>query len=341
MVRLATLLGDPSTFGSAAGDKRPLQPTTGRDGIVVVVSKDHTRCLPCEPATSMQNLMEQWPAFQPKLEALYARVNGGEGSPFSEAWAASPLPRAYQWLDGSAYVNHVELVRKARGAEMPASFWTDPLMYQGGSDTFLAPHEPITGQVEWGIDFEGELGVVTGDVPLGVSEDEAASAIRLLVLVNDVSLRKLIPAEVAKGFGFIHGKPPTAFGPVAVTPDELGDAWHAGKVHLPLLSEINGKLVGWTEAGVDMIFSFPQLIAHAAKTRPLGAGTIIGSGTVSNKDQQHGWSCIAEVRMIETINDGAPKTDFLRFGDRVRLEVKDKDGVTVFGAIDQLVKKCE
>jgi len=178
MVRLATLLGDPSTFGSAAGDKRPLQPTTGRDGIVVVVSKDHTRCLPCEPATSMQNLMEQWPAFQPKLEALYARVNGGEGSPFSEAWAASPLPRAYQWLDGSAYVNHVELVRKARGAEMPASFWTDPLMYQGGSDTFLAPHEPITGQVEWGIDFEGELGVVTGDVPLGVSEDEAASALR-------------------------------------------------------------------------------------------------------------------------------------------------------------------
>jgi fumarylacetoacetate (FAA) hydrolase len=261
----------------------------------------------------------------------------------------SPLPRAYQWADGSAYVNHVELVRKARGAEMPESFWTDPLMYQGGSDSFLKPRGPIRlADDSWGIDLEGEVAVVTGDVPMGATYAEAAEAIRLIMLVNDVSLRALIPGELAKGFGFFQSKPSSAFSPVAVTPEELGDAWDGGKLHLPLRVDLNGKPFGRAEAGVDMTFDFPTLVAHAAKTRPLAAGTIVGSGTVSNKldggpgkpvDQGGaGYSCIAEIRMIETIADGKPTTPFLTFGDRVRIEMHDRAGQTIFGAIDQTVE---
>jgi fumarylacetoacetate (FAA) hydrolase len=260
------------------------------------------------------------------------------------------LPRAYQWADGSAYVNHVELVRKARKAGMPASFWTDPLIYQGGSDSFLAPRDPISMAEEaYGIDMEGEVAVIVDDVPMGASTDRARKAIRLLMLVNDVSLRRLIPEELAKGFGFFQSKPSSAFSPVAVTPDELGEAWDGGKVHLPLLVSLNSNPFGKADAGIDMTFDFGQLIAHAAKTRHLVAGTIIGSGTVSNKsdggagkpvDQGgDGYSCIAEIRMIETIESGAPKTPFLTFGDRVRIEMKDRAGHSVFGAIEQTVER--
>jgi fumarylacetoacetate (FAA) hydrolase len=274
---------------------------------------------------------------------------------FHEHDAASPLPRAYQWADGSAYVNHVELVRKARNAEMPESFWTDPLMYQGGSDTFLGPRDPIVFPKEavpgWGIDMEGEVAVVVDDVPMGASPEVAAQAIRLIMLVNDVSLRGLIPAELGKGFGFFQAKPSSAFSPVAVTPDELGGKWDGGKVHLPLLVDYNGDAFGKANAGVDMTFDFGQLIAHAAKTRKLGAGTIIGSGTVSNKDADGspgkpvsesglGYSCIAEIRMIETINTGKPVTDFMKFGDTVRIEMKDEAGHSIFGAIEQAVEKA-
>ena len=234
----------------------------------------------------------------------------------------------------------MELVRRARGAELPPRFWVDPLMYQGGSDHFLGPTDPIRAEDEaWGIDFEGEIAVVVDDVPAGVSAGDARDHIKLLMLVNDVSLRGLIPAELEKGFGFVHGKPPTAFAPAAVTPDALGGAWDDGRLHLPLHSCVNGERVGWTEAGIDMTFNFPTLIAHAAKTRPLRAGTIIGSGTVSNADRKHGYSCIAEIRMVETIAGGAAVTPFLRFGDRVRLEVPDRAGASVFGAIEQTVLK--
>jgi fumarylacetoacetate (FAA) hydrolase len=270
---------------------------------------------------------------------------------FHEHDCASPLPRAFQWADGSAYVNHVELVRKARGAEMPASFWTDPLMYQGGSDSFLGPRDPIPMADEaWGIDFEAEIAVVTGDVPMGASREQAAAGIRLVMLVNDVSLRNLIPAELGKGFGFFQSKPSSAFSPAAVTPDELGDAWDGGKLHLPLMSFVNGHPFGKPNAGQDMTFDFPTLIAHAAKTRPLAAGTIIGSGTVSNKDADGGpgrpiaqggvgYSCIAEVRTIETIQEGKPGTPFLAFGDTVRVEMKDRGGQSIFGAIEQEVTR--
>ncbi|MEL7029321.1 MAG: fumarylacetoacetate hydrolase family protein, partial [Pseudomonadota bacterium] len=262
---------------------------------------------------------------------------------------ASPLPRAYQWADGSAYVNHVELVRKARGAEMPASFWTDPLMYQGGSDTFLGPREDIPlADESWGCDMEGEVAVITDDVPAGVSPEAAAGRIRLVMLVNDVSLRGLIPGELAKGFGFFQSKPSSAFSPVAVTPDELGEAWRGGKLCLPLAVDLNGAPFGRAEAGEDMTFDFPRLIAHAAKTRPLCAGTIVGSGTVSNKldggpgkpvaEGGAGYSCIAEIRMIETIEHGEPKTPFLRDGDRVAIEMLDADGRSIFGRIDQTVR---
>jgi fumarylacetoacetate (FAA) hydrolase len=258
------------------------------------------------------------------------------------------LPRAYQWADGSAYVNHVELVRRARGAEMPQSFWTDPLMYQGGSDTFLGPRDPIeAADAAWGIDLEGEVAVITDDVAMGTPSAEAGDAIRLLMLVNDVSLRNLIPAELAKGFGFFHGKPSTAFSPVAATPDELGPAWQGGKVHLPLHASINDTPLGRPNAGRDMTFSFPDLIAHAARTRRLGAGCIIGSGTVSNKDGDSpgkpveqggaGYTCLAEVRTVETILEGKPKTPFLQFGDRVRIEMLDATGRSIFGAIEQQV----
>jgi fumarylacetoacetate (FAA) hydrolase len=267
---------------------------------------------------------------------------------FDPQCCMAPLPRAYQWADGSAYVNHVELVRRARGAEMPASFWTDPLMYQGGSDAFLGPCDPIEiADPAWGIDLEGEVAVITDDVPMGAKPTAAADAIRLVMLVNDVSLRNLIPAELAKGFGFFHGKPSTAFSPVAVTPGELGSAWHGGKLHLPLLASINDKPLGQPNAGRDMTFSFPDLIVHAARTRRLGAGSIIGSGTVSNKDGDgpgkpvdqggDGYTCLAEVRTVETILEGKPRTPFLQFGDRVKIEMMDAAGRSIFGAIEQEV----
>lgn len=327
---------------------------SGRDGKLVVVSKDLTRAIAADAiAPTLQAALDQWESVAPKLAVLAEDLEHGAvpSQRFREHDAASPLPRAYQWADGSAYVNHVELVRKARGAEMPASFWTDPLMYQGGSDSFLAPRDPIMMADEaFGIDMEAEVAVITGDVPMGVSPVEARRFIRLVMLVNDVSLRNLIPNELAKGFGFFQSKPSSAFSPVAVTPDELGDAWDGGKLHLPLLVELNGRPFGKANAGVDMTFDFGQLIAHAAKTRPLSAGTIIGSGTVSNRDAAGhpgkpisegglGYSCIAEIRMIETIATGKPQTPFMAFGNTVRIEMKDASGHSIFGAIEQEVKK--
>lgn len=325
----------------------------GRDGRLVVVSRDLTRAAPvADIAPTMQAALDNWDHAAPLLDATYHSLNvGGARDAFDldPAKLVSPLPRAYQWADGSAYVNHVELVRKARGAELPESFWTDPLMYQGGSDSFIGPREDIVvASEDYGIDFEAEVAVITGDVPMGVTTEQAGGHIRLLMLVDDVSLRGLIPGELAKGFGFFHGKPSSAFSPVAVTPDELGDAWDGAKVHLPLLSTLNGDLFGKPEAGQDMTFSFPQLIAHAAKTRKLSAGTIVGSGTVSNLDPDGspgrpvaegglGYSCIAEIRMIETIRDGKPSTSFMRFGDRIRIEMQDGEGQSIFGAIDHKV----
>jgi fumarylacetoacetate (FAA) hydrolase len=260
---------------------------------------------------------------------------------FSPALAAAPLPRAYQWADGSAYVNHVELVRKARGAEMPASFWTDPLIYQGGSDDLLGPADDVPFlSEEFGIDLEAEVAVITDDVPMNVSTETARAHIKLLMVVNDWSLRNLIPAELAKGFGFYQSKPATSFSPVAVTPEELGNAWDGGKISLPLVSHINGTLFGEPNAGVDMTFDFPRLIAHAARTRRLRAGTVIGSGTVSNYDRSRGSSCLAEKRTLEQLADGRPSTPFLRFGDRVRIEMFDAEGSSVFGAIDQRVVRA-
>jgi len=325
----------------------------GRDGTLVLVSRDLSRAVRVpEVAPTLQKALDDWEETEPRLREVAERLEAGQLSgefPFDPARCRSPLPRAYQWADGSAYVNHVELVRRARGAEMPPSFWTDPLMYQGGSDSFLGPTEDIALADEaWGIDFEAEIAVVTGDVPMGTPAERALRHVRLLMLVNDVSLRNLIPQELAKGFGFFQSKPSSAFSPVAVTPDELGDAWRDGKVHLPLRSWLNGELFGWPDAGVDMTFSFAELIAHAAKTRPLGAGSIVGSGTVSNRDPDggpglpvaeggRGYSCIAEQRMVETIRHGAPKTPFLRFGDRVRIEMLDGAGRSIFGAIEQRV----
>jgi fumarylacetoacetate (FAA) hydrolase len=324
-----------------------------RDGRLVVVSRDLTRCTDASfIARTLQAALDDWQRVAPHLAMLAESLEYGSVpvQRFHEHDAHSPLPRAYQWADGSAYVNHVELVRKARGAEMPESFWTDPLIYQGGSDAFLAPRDPIVAADEaWGVDMEGEVAVIVDDVAMGAGVDEAREAIRLVMLVNDVSLRGLIPAELAKGFGFYQSKPATAFSPVAVTPDELGDAWDGGKVSLPLFVDLNGKPFGRANAGVDMTFNFPQLIAHAAKTRALGAGTIIGSGTVSNKlgggpgkpvsEGGAGYSCIAELRMIETIAGGSAKTPFMRFGDTVRIEMKDKAGHSIFGAIEQTVQR--
>lgn len=326
-----------------------------RDGKLVIVNRELTRCTEATHiAPTLQAALDNWDKVAPKLEVL-AESLSHDAVPsmrFHEHDALSPLPRAYQWADGSAYVNHVELVRKARNAEMPESFWTDPLMYQGGSDSFLAPRDPIRMADEaYGIDMEGEIAVITGDVPMGASLDQARDAIRLVMLVNDVSLRGLIPAELAKGFGFFQSKPSSAFSPVAVTPADLGDAWDGGKLHLPLRVDYNGAAFGRAEAGIDMTFDFPQLIAHAAKTRPLSAGTIIGSGTVSNKldggpgkpvaEGGVGYSCIAEIRMIETINTGKPVTPFMKFGDTVRIEMLDKAGHSIFGAIEQTVEKSE
>ena len=310
-----------------------------RDGQLVVVSRDLTRSLSVMPFATLQSALDEWDALSPTLRVFSDRVNASDKGtqPFDPKNCLAPMPRAYQWADASAYVNHVALVRKARGAEMPESFWTDPLMYQGGSDSFLAPRDPIRGDESWGIDFEAEIAVVTGDVPMGTTPEQALEGVRLLMLANDVSLRHLIPAELAKGFGFFQSKPATAFSPVAVTPDELGGAWKGGRVHLPLQSIWNGKKVGLCDAGEEMTFHFGQLIAHICKTRNVRAGSIVGSGTVSNKDWSHGYSCVAEKRAIETIESGAPQTAFMQFGDRIRIEMLGRDGSSVFGAIEQRV----
>jgi fumarylacetoacetate (FAA) hydrolase len=318
----------------------------GRDGRLVVVSRDLARCTPAEAiAPTLQAALESWAEAETQLLALAEHMEAGrvEGQPFDQAGCASPLPRAYQWLDGSAYVTHVELVRKARGAELPERFWTDPLMYQGASDSFVGPRAPIDAASEdWGIDLEAEVAVITDRVPMGTPAARAGSHIKLVLLVNDVTARALIPDELAKGFGFLHGKPASAFSPVAVTPDELGSAWREHKVHLPLLSYVNDAPLGRPNAGVDMTFDFAQLVEHAAKTRHLAAGTIVGSGTVANnaaRDESStiGSSCLAERRMLETLWHGAPKTPWLKFGDRVRIEMLDGDGRSIFGAIEQEV----
>lgn len=330
--------------------------TGSRDGRLVLVSRDLTRCLPVpDIAATLQFALDHWAECAPRLQEAYVRLNErsaseGHAQPFDLERCHSPLPRAYQWADGSAYLNHVELVRRARHSEVPASFWTDPLMYQGGSDSFIGPRDAIIADTEdWGIDLEAEVAVITGDVPMGAAPEAGASAIRLIMLVNDVSLRSLIPGELAKGFGFFQSKPASAFSPVAITPDELGDAWADSKVHLPMLVELNGKPFGCPNAGEDMTFNFGQLVAHAARTRELTAGTIIGSGTISNKQGNlHGSSienggvgycCIAEVRMYETIEGGQPTTSFMRFGDTVKIEMHDASGQTIFGAIQQTVRQ--
>lgn len=311
-----------------------------RDGALVVVSRDLSRAVRVpQLAATLQAALDEWAELAPKLTAVYQQLNDGacaDAFPFDETACLSPLPRAYQWADGSAYVNHVELVRKARGAEMPESFWHDPLM--GGSDSFLPPRGTIPmGSEEWGIDFESEIAVITDDVPMGTSPQAAAGHIKLLMLVNDVSLRNLIPGELAKGFGFFQSKPSSSFSPLAITPDELGDDWRDGKVHLPLETHLNGALFGAPDAGVDMTFNFYELIAHAAKTRPLGAGCIIGSGTVSNYDRSRGSSCLAELRMLEIIESGQATTPFLRFGDTVSIAMQDRNGMSLFGTILQRV----
>ena len=327
-----------------------------RDGELVVVSRDLSRAVAATGiAPTLQAALDDWAQCAPRLAELTVALDTDDAGlrhaiAFDARQAHSPLPRAYQWADGSAYVNHVELVRKARGATMPPEFWTDPLMYQGGSDSFIGPCEDIVLADEaWGIDFEGEVAVITGDVPMGVAPDAALAHVRLVMLVNDVSLRNLIPVELGKGFGFFQSKPASSFSPVAVTPDELGDAWRDGRLHLPLLTHFNGALFGRPNAGVDMTFDFGQLIAHAARTRDLEAGSIVGSGTVSNKENGGpgrpaaaggaGYACIAEQRTIETLQTGKPSTPFMRFGDRIRIEMLDVTGRSIFGAIDQAVRQ--
>ncbi len=327
-----------------------------RDGSLHVVSGDLARSVAVpEIAATLQLALDNWEALAPRLAQVYARLNAGDApgaQPFEQHLCHSPLPRAYQWADGSAYINHVELVRRARGADVPASFYTDPLMYQGGSDAFVGPHDAIYANSEaWGIDLEAEVAVITGDVPMGASALDCAGAIRLVMLVNDVSLRNLIPNELAKGFGFFQSKAASAFSPVCVTPDELDGAWLDSKLHLPLCVQVNGAEFGKPNAGVDMTFNFAQLVAHAAHTRELCAGTIIGSGTVSNKQGDlHGSSignggvgycCLAEVRMYETIEQGAPQTPYLKFDDTVRIEMFDANGASIFGAIAQRVAPYE
>jgi fumarylacetoacetate (FAA) hydrolase len=316
----------------------------GRDGRLVVVSRDLTRAVAVpDIAPTLQSALDDWEIIAPGLAGCAAELEADPtaGFAFDPAACAAPLPRAYQWADGSAYVVHVELVRRARGAELPPSFWTDPLIYQGGSANFLGPRDPITLADEgWGIDFESEVAIVTDDVPMGVTPEAAGGHIKLLMLLNDVSLRNLIPGELAKGFGFFQSKTWTGFSPVAVTPDELGDAWNGGSIDLPLVTTLNGEVFGRPNARTGMIFDFPRLIAHAAKTRPLVAGTIVGSGTVANEDRSVGSSCIAERRAIETIATGKPATPFLKFGDRVSIEMTDGNG-TIFGAIKQTVTQYE
>ncbi|SCA55508.1 2-keto-4-pentenoate hydratase [Candidatus Terasakiella magnetica] len=325
-----------------------------RDGTLVVVSKDLTKCITASDiAPTLQAAIDEWKDKAPKLQALSDQLNAGnvaQAEDFDQTNCMAPLPRSYQWADGSAYVNHVELVRKARGAELPDSFWTDPLMYQGGSDDFIGARDDIAlASDEWGVDFEAEIAVITDDVPMSSTPEDCKDHIKLLMLVNDCSLRGLIPGELAKGFGFFQSKPTSAFSPVCVTPDELGDAWDGEKLSLPLLSTLNGETFGKPEAGVDMTFTFPKLVSHICKTRNVGAGTVIGSGTVSNKmnggpgkpvaEGGVGYSCIAEIRMIETIEDGAPKTPFMKFGDTIKIEMLDKSGQSIFGTIDQSVVK--
>ena len=326
----------------------------GRDGTLVVVNRALTRCQAVPTiARTLQAALDDWATAEPQLRPLYEALNHGvpvDAEPFDAAACHSPLPRAYQWADGSAYVNHVELVRRARGVALPPEFWTHPLMYQGGSDSFVGPRDPLGALSEaWGIDFEAEVAVITGDVKMGATPAQCAPSIRLLMLVNDVSLRELIPAELAKGFGFVQSKPASAFSPVAVTPDELGVDWREGRVHGPLRVHLNGTLFGRPDAGKDMIFNFPQLIAHLAKTREVAAGSIIGSGTVSNKQGglhgssiDHGgvgYACLAELRTYETIETGQAQTSYLKFGDQVRIEMLDPDGHSIFGAIEQRVEK--
>lgn len=313
----------------------------GRDGRLVVVSRDLSRAVAVPGiAPTLQAALDDWAAAAARLAAAYDALNDDPGTGFALAPAmlGPPLPRAYQWLDSSAYVHHIELVRKARGAEMPPSFWTDPVMYQGGSDSFLGPTDPIpAGEPGWGTDFEAEIAAIVDDVPLGADVGQAAAAIRLFVLVNDISLRGLIPAELAKGFGFVHSKPSSALSPVAVTPDEFGPAWDGARLHRPLEVRLNGEVFGKPDAGIDMTFTHAQLIAHAARTRRLAAGSLIGAGTVSNRDPATGSCCIAERRMLETIAEGAASTPYLAPGDRVRIEMTTADGHSIFGAIDQNV----
>ena len=317
-----------------------------RDGQLAVVSRDlKTVAIADAIAPTLQRALDDWQFMAPQLAELYDQLNAGRAlrsTDFDPRNCMAPLPRAYQWADGSSYVNHVELVRRSRNAPMPESFWREPLMYQGGSDDFIGPTDDIVAMSEdWGIDFEGEVAVITDDVPMGSTPEQAAAHVRLLMLVNDVSLRNLIPDELAKGFGFLQAKPATGFSPVAVTPDELGMAWRDGRVHLPLRAWWNGTQVGQPDAGVDMVFSFPQLIAHLVKTRNARAGSIVGSGTVSNKDARRGYTCIAEKRALESIEGGAPATPYMRFGDTVRIDMFDTNGKSIFGAIDQKVVQGE
>lgn len=313
-----------------------------RDGQLIVVSRDlRTAAIADGIAPTLQRALDDWPFYAPQLTELSDALNQGRARhafAFEPKDCMAPLPRAFQWADGSAYVNHVELVRRARGAEMPPEFWADPLMYQGGSDDFLGATDDIVCASEaFGIDFEAEVAVITSDVPMATAPEAALKAVRLVMLVNDVSLRNLVPAELAKGFGFFQSKPATAFSPVAVTPDELGGHWREGRVQRPVIVHWNGKKVGQPDAGGDMVFHFGQLIAHAAKTRNLRAGAIVGSGTVSNKDEKRGYCCIAEKRCLETIAHGAPQTDFMKYGDTVKIEMFDEAGKSIFGAIEQSV----
>lgn len=316
---------------------------SGRDGQLIVVSRDLSVAVKVpDIAQTMQYALDHWKEVQPLLQGVYEQLNAGKETAvfsFDEAACSAPFPRAYQWLDGSAYLYHVELVRKARGADMPSEFLTDPLMYQGVSSDLLGPKDDAYFPTEdWGIDFEAEVVVITDDVAMGVTSEQAALHIKLLTLVNDVSLRNLIPQELGKGFGFLQSKPPSAYTAIAVTPDELGDSWQGSKVHLPLHVHLNGEVYGHPDCGKDMNFNFSELVAHAARSRSLSAGTLLGSGTISNRDEHSGSCCLAEKRMLEIIASGQPKTPFMKFGDRVRIEMFDHQDQSIFGAIDHVMR---
>ena len=338
-MRLGTVRSEMSA-GMSLEARRPTRTST-RDGDLVVIAHDGTRCASAAAvAPTLQAALDDWARAEPPLRALAARLDAGEiaGEPTAQVEFAAPLPRAYEWLDGSAFLSHVRLARKSRGAEPPADLLTSPLMYQGGSGRLLGPRDPLPfGDPSLGLDFEAEIAVVTGDVPAGISAGDAAPTIRLVCLVNDVTLRALVPAELAKNFGFLQAKPPTAFAPYAITPDELGPDYREGRVHRPVRCFRNGVEVGHADAG-EMFFSFFDLIAHAALTRPLTAGTVIGSGTVSNEDLSRGVSCLVEARMREILTAGAPKTEYLRPGETIAIEVRDRDGRDLFGRIEQEVR---